>query len=47
VVLPAKDLAWVAKLILRLGGEAEILDPPELRDLAREAAEQALALYRR
>jgi proteasome accessory factor C len=45
VVLPAKDLAWVAKLILRLGGEAEVLDPPELRDLAREAADQALGLY--
>src|SRR5919106_3180150 len=47
VVLPAKDLAWVAKLVLRLGGEAEVLDPPELRDLARKAAEQALSLYRR
>lgn len=45
VVLPAKDLAWVAKLILRLGGEAEVLDPPELRQLAREAAEAALARY--
>jgi proteasome accessory factor C len=47
VTLPAKDLAWVAKLVLRLGGEAEVLDPPELRDLARGAAEEALALYRR
>jgi proteasome accessory factor C len=47
VVLPTKDLAWVAKLVLRLGGEAEVLDPPELRDLAREAAEEALALYLR
>jgi proteasome accessory factor C len=46
VVLPAKDLAWVAKLVLRLGGEAEVLDPPELRDMAREAADQALDLYR-
>lgn len=47
VVLPAKDLAWMAKLVLRLGGEAEVLDPPELRDLARQAAEETLALYRR
>jgi proteasome accessory factor C len=45
VVLPAKDLAWVAKLVLRLGGEAEVLDPPELRELAREAADQTLGLY--
>jgi proteasome accessory factor C len=47
VVLPAKDLAWVAKLVLRLGGEAEVLDPPELQDLARRAAVEALALYAR
>jgi proteasome accessory factor C len=47
VVFPAKDLAWVAKLVLRLGGEAEVLDPPELRDLARRAADEALRLYRR
>jgi proteasome accessory factor C len=47
VLLPAKDLAWVAKLVLRLGGEADVLDPPELRDLARKAAEEALSLYRR
>jgi proteasome accessory factor C len=47
VLLPAKDLAWVAKLVLRLGGEAEVLDPPELRDLARNVADQALSLYRR
>jgi proteasome accessory factor C len=46
VVLPAKDLAWVAKLVLRLGGEAEVLDPPELRDMALRAAEEALDLYR-
>jgi proteasome accessory factor C len=45
VVLPAKDLAWVAKLVLRLGGEAEVLDPPQLRDLVREAAQETLALY--
>jgi proteasome accessory factor C len=45
VVLPAKDLAWVAKLVLRLGGEAEVLDPPELRDMALRAAEEALDLY--
>lgn len=47
VVLPTKDLAWTAKLVLRLGGEAEVLEPEELRDLARAAAGETLALYRR
>jgi proteasome accessory factor C len=47
VILPAKDLAWVAKLVLRLGGEAKVMDPPELRDLAWNVADQALSLYRR
>src|SRR6266567_9298448 len=32
VALPTKELAWVAKLVLRLGGEARVLDPPELLD---------------
>jgi proteasome accessory factor C len=46
VTFPTKDLAWVAKLILRLGGEAEVLEPSDLRQLARAAAEEALAGYR-
>jgi proteasome accessory factor C len=45
VVLPAKELAWVAKLVLRLGGEARVLDPPELTELVRRAAAETLALY--
>jgi proteasome accessory factor C len=45
VVLPAKDLAWVAKLILRLGGEARVLDPPELAEMVRTTAADTLALY--
>jgi proteasome accessory factor C len=47
VTLPTKDLAWVAKLVLRLGGEAEIVAPPELVELTREEARQTLARYRR
>lgn len=43
---PTKDMAWVGKLVLRLGGEAEIVEPTELRDLTRELAEQTLARYR-
>jgi proteasome accessory factor C len=46
VSLPTKDLAWVAKLVLRLGGEATVLEPPELAELARRTAEETLALYR-
>jgi proteasome accessory factor C len=45
--LPTKDLPWLAKLVLRLGGEATVLDPPELGEMVRETAEQTLALYRR
>jgi proteasome accessory factor C len=46
VTLPTKQLAWVAKLLLRLGGEAAVLHPPELREEVREAAERTLARYR-
>lgn len=45
VVLPTKDLSWVAKLLLRLGGEAEVLEPPELREATREALEATLERY--
>ncbi|MGH2722949.1 MAG: helix-turn-helix transcriptional regulator [Actinomycetota bacterium] len=47
VTLPTKDLAWVAKLVLRLGGQAEIVDPPELLDLTREVARETLDRYRK
>jgi proteasome accessory factor C len=45
VVLPTKDLAWMAKLVLRLGGEAEVLEPVELKALAGTLADQTLSLY--
>jgi proteasome accessory factor C len=47
VTLPAKDLPGLAKLVLRLGGEARVLDPPELTDVVRDTARNTLALYRR
>jgi proteasome accessory factor C len=47
VTLPTRDLQWVAKLVLRLGGEATVLEPPELADLVRETARQTLRRYRR
>jgi proteasome accessory factor C len=47
VTLPAKDLPWVAKLILRLGGAARVLHPPELQAMVDDLAARTLALYRR
>jgi proteasome accessory factor C len=45
VILPTKDLAWMAKLILRLGGDVEVVEPEDLRRLTRALATDALALY--
>ena len=47
VTLPTKDLAWVAKLILRLGGEAKVLEPPELAGMVGDAAQRTLRLYQK
>ena len=47
VTLPAKDLPWVTKLVLRLGGEATVLGPPELGEAVREMAARTLEPYRR
>ncbi|HEX9300479.1 MAG TPA: WYL domain-containing protein [Actinomycetota bacterium] len=45
--LPAKQTGWVAKLLLRLGPDAEVLDPPELRTEISEIAAAALDRYGR
>ncbi len=45
VVLPARRLEWVARLLVRLGGEAEVLDPPELRAAAHDLATHTLERY--
>ncbi|MDP8957266.1 MAG: WYL domain-containing protein [Actinomycetota bacterium] len=47
VTLPTKDLAWVAKLILRLGGEAKVVEPGELADMVTDAARRTLRLYQK
>jgi proteasome accessory factor C len=47
VSLPVKDLAWVTKLVLRLGGEARVIGPPELEQAVHEMAARTLAPYRR
>jgi proteasome accessory factor C len=44
--LPARQTSWVARLLLRLGGDAEVLDPSELRSETRTIAEAALGRYR-
>lgn len=44
-VIPTRSLAWLAKLLVRLGPEAEILDPPELKHQVRDLAHRTLALY--
>jgi proteasome accessory factor C len=46
VVIPTKDLAWMAKLLLRVGPSAQILEPPELIELTHRAADETLARYR-
>jgi len=46
VTLPTRHLAWVAKLVVRLGGEATVLEPAALRDEVRDVAERTLRLYR-
>lgn len=45
VTLPAKDLTWVAALLLRLGPDASVITPPALDDRRVELARRTLALY--
>lgn len=45
-VLPASRLDWVARLVLRMAGEIEVIGPKDLRARVRELAEATLARYR-
>jgi proteasome accessory factor C len=45
LTLPARQLGWVARLLLRVGDDAEIVEPSELRDDVRDLAEETLARY--
>jgi proteasome accessory factor C len=48
VTLPTARLGWVAGLLLRVGSDARVLDPPELAERVRElAASTALGYDRR
>lgn len=46
VTLPAKQLDWVAKLLLRVGPDAEIVSPASLQEYVRDQAKRTLAHYR-
>ncbi|MEO7837455.1 MAG: WYL domain-containing protein [Acidimicrobiales bacterium] len=46
VVLDVAGPAWLERLLLRLGPEAEVLEPEDLRGLAAAAATRLLARYR-
>jgi proteasome accessory factor C len=45
VTLPARQLGWVARLLLRVGPAAEVVEPPELTSLVRELAAATLERY--
>ncbi len=45
IVLPAKRLEWVARLMLRLAGEARIVGPEVLKDRVRELVSRTLERY--
>jgi proteasome accessory factor C len=46
VTLAVSGTPWLERLMLRLGPEAEVIDPPDLVDTGRGAAERILAAYR-
>jgi proteasome accessory factor C len=45
VTLPAKTLGWVARLLLRVGHDATVIDPPELSAQVSDLARRTLDRY--
>jgi proteasome accessory factor C len=45
VRMRVRDLEWARRLVLSLGGEAEVIEPPELRRDVAAAARAALDRY--
>lgn len=45
LVFQAATLDWAARLVLRLGAHARVLDPPELETAVRQRAQAVLARY--
>jgi proteasome accessory factor C len=46
VTLPTKQTAWIACLLLRLGDDAQVIEPDSVREEMRRQAEATLARYR-
>jgi proteasome accessory factor C len=46
VVLPVLSERWLARLLVRVGADAEVVEPLEWRDLAARTAATLLAMYR-
>jgi proteasome accessory factor C len=47
VRLPVASEQWLVRTLVRLGPDAEVIEPDEWHDVARRAAERVLARYRR
>jgi proteasome accessory factor C len=45
IVLAVSERAWLERLVLRLGAEAQVVAPPELTRVAAEAAQRILRRY--
>jgi len=45
VTMRVKERRWIERLMLRLGGAAEVVEPADLGDTVRRAAREALARY--
>jgi proteasome accessory factor C len=46
VTLPTRQITWLARLFLRLGNDATVLEPPEVRDAVVAQAAETLVRYR-
>ena len=47
VVLDVAGMAWFERLLLQLGPQARVVQPPELTDLAAKAAQKVLTVYQK
>jgi proteasome accessory factor C len=46
IVVPVSEPAWLERILLRVGPEAVVVEPPEWRDLGARAAARVVARYR-
>jgi proteasome accessory factor C len=47
VTLPVASEQWLVRTMMRLGPEAELVEPADLRELVATTASRVLARYRR